>query len=702
MPKKLLGVLLVAVALLSLPLSVGATPLSAVPYTTYDYNTYDESIVAPAGYVPSERIASATLGLEVPLSAPTDLYYDNKDSVYLLDSGNSRILVLDTNLKLKQIIDGLKDKNGEPVNFAGAQGVTVGNDGRIYIADTNNERVLVYNADRSFAYTVTRPETAQLSEELPFDATKVSVDNRNNLYVLAKSGNMGAFVFDSTGTYMRLFGGNNVVQTSEVIMKYLLRPFLTQAQLEAMTSSVPITISNFDVDESGFMYTATAVTAKTVVPTGVIRKLNYLGKNILDESLLLGDAEWDRGVGGKSIITTFADLDIDDEGFMNLLDHGRGKVFQYAQTGELIAVFGAYGDQFGEFGDNPPALESIGTSVCVLDAKKGCIIRFEPTAYAQKYRSAILKLKNNDFEGSLQTWQELLAENTNNASAYYGLGRVYDMQGDYQQAMKYFKFADDRLAYSDSFQEYRQGIIKKAFVPVVCVLAALLIAWAVVKKFRKKKVQVASASAYSRLENKYTFPLYTLFHPMDGFSQLKPRKIGSWRVSMVLFVILFAVFTLQHFATGYIFNMSRLADYSLLIMLLKTIGIAFLFVIANWAVCTLFNGNGNLKEITTVTAYCLVPFECAMIVNVVLSNFLSMSEGAMMNIVLMVAIAWSVLLLLCGLYCIHEYNMTQTVLSVIATVIGMAIIVFLLIMFFSLLQQAFSFIYSIVLEAIQR
>lgn len=700
MPKKLLGVLLAVVALLALPLTAGAAPLSAVPYTTYDYNLYDESVVAPVGYVPSERITSESLGLEVPLSSPSDIYYDNKESVYLLDSGNSRILVLDTDLKLKQIIDDLTEENGEPASFSTAEGLTVGNDGRIYIADTGNERVLVYNADHSLAYTLTRPETARLEEDMVFDVSKVSVDNRNNLYVIAKSGNMGAFVFDGEGNYQRLFGGNTVVQTAEVIMKYLLRPFLTQAQLEAMASSVPITISNFDVNQEGFMYTATVITGKNTVPEGVIRKLNYLGKNILDSKLVLGDREWNRNI--NNTLTTFTDLDIDDDGFMNLLDQGRGKIFQYAESGQLIAVFGSYGDQFGQFGNNPPALETLGKSVCVLDKEKLCIIRFEPTAYAERYRDALLKLEKNDFSGSLEVWQELLQENSNNANAYYGMGCVYDMQGDYQEAMKYFKIAGDRMSYSESFQEQRNQAIEEAFVPMVIVIAVLLVAWVLVKKFRKKKVKAVSTSAYSKLENKYTFPLYTLFHPMDGFSQLKPRKIASWRVSSVLLVILFIVFTLQYFLTGYIFNMNRISEYSLLIMLIKTIGIALLFVLANWAVCTLFNGNGNLKEIASVTSYSLLPLECAMVINVVLSNFLAMSEGAIMNIILIVAIAWSALLLLCGLYCIHEYNMTQTVISVIASVLGMAVIVFLLIMFFSLLQQTGSFIYSIILEAIQR
>ncbi len=701
MPKKLLGVLLTVVLLLALPLTVGAAPLSAVPYTTYDYNLYDESVVAPVGYVPAERITSDSWGLEVPMSSPSDIFYDNKESVYVLDSGNSRILVLDTDLKLKQVIDDLKEENGEPASFTSAEGFTVGNDGRMYIADTANERVLVYNADHSLAYILTRPETARLEEDLLFDVSKVSVDNRNNLYVIAKSGNMGAFVFDGEGKYQRLFGGNTVVQTAEVIMKYLLRPFLTQQQLEAMASSVPITISNFDVNDEGFMYTATVITGKTTVPEGVIRKLNYLGKNILDNEMVLGDREWGRNLD-KNALTTFTDLDIDDDGFMNLLDQGRGKVFQYAESGELIAVFGSYGDQFGQFGNNPPALETLGKSVCVLDKEKLCIIRFEPTAYAERYRDALLKLEKNDFDGSLEVWQELLRENSNNVNAYYGMGSVYDMQSDYKEAMKYFKIAGDRFSYSEAFQEQRNVAIKAAFIPAVAVIVVLLVAWALFKKFRKAKVKVASASAYSKLESKYTFPLYTLFHPMDGFSQLKPRKIASWRVSAVLTVALFFVFTMNYFLTGYIFNMNRLVDYSLAVMVVKTIGLVVLFVIANWAVCTLFNGNGNLREIASVTSYSLVPLEVAMVVNVVLSNFLAMSEGAIMNIILIVAIAWSVLLLLCGLYCIHEYNMTQTVISVIASVLGMAVIAFLLIMFFSLLQQTGSFIYSIILELIQR
>ncbi len=725
MPKKIVAIVLAMVLLLAIPFNIGASPVTGVPYNTYDYNFYKESIAAPAGYVPAERIDGASLGLDSELLKPQDIYYDGNETIYLLDSGNGRVLLLDTQFKVKDtflltappqidmsMYPGLTEEEvleavgSDPVEVKTATGITVGTDGRMYIADPTGERVHVYNADRSYAYAITRPQTARLDEEMPFNASKVSVDNRNNLYVVTQSGNMGTFVFDGEGNYQRLFGGNSVVQTAEVIMKYMLRPFLTQAQLEGMQSSVPITIANFDVDAEGFMYTTTIVKGESVVPSGVVRKLNYLGQDILEEKLVFGDLEWDRQSPKLAVITSFNDVDVDENGFVNLLDKARGRVFQYAETGELIAVFGAYGDQFGEFGTDPQAIESIGESVVVVDTSKNCLIRFEPTSYAKQYRSALIRLKRDDFDGSLATWESLLSENSNNANAYYGIGRVYDMQGDYATAMKYFKLAGDRDAYSEAFQEYRNLTIKAMFVPMLGVLAGLIAIYVVYRVIKKKRGKVAQrelgGSAYSKLESKYAFPLYTLFHPMDGFGQLKPRKIGSLRVAGIILVALFTVFTLNFFLTGYIFNQNRLSEYSLLIMVMKTIGIALLFVISNWAVCTLFNGNGNLKEITCVTTYALLPLIFAMFANVVMSNFLSGTEGAIMNILLTVCIVWSFLLLLCGLYCIHEYNMTQTFFSVIATVLGMAVIVFLLIMFTSLLQQTWSFVYSIVLELIQR
>ncbi len=700
MPKKILVALLAVVLLLAFPLTAGALSVNSVPYTTYDYNFHKESVASPAGYIPAEKITAETLGLDLSFSTPTDIYYDNKDSIYLLDSDNGRVIVMDKNLQLKSVLDNFLDKQGEKMTFAGAEGFAVGKDGKYYIADTKGERILVFNPDYTLLREIGKPEDEkEIEEGFPFDVNKIIVDDRNNLYVLSHSNNMGAYVFDKDGNYQRFFGGNNVVKTGEVILKYMLRNFLTQEQLDGMVSSTPINLASFDVDGKGFVYTSTVVSGAKTTPEGTVRKLNYLGKNILDETIVFGDLEWDRA--STTTTTNIIDLDVDESGFINMLDSGRGKVFQYTERGELVAVFGAYGKQFGTF-SGPQALESIGDNVLVVDSTKNCLYLFKPSSYGSRYREAIMKLQNDDFDGSLNIWQQLLAENSNNADAYYGIGRVYDMQGDYVSAMKYYKLADDRDSYSQAFEEYRNILVEKMFLPAVGVIIALFVLAKVVKYLRRNKVKAVNNSAYSKLESKYTFPLYTVFHPIDGFQQLKPRKIGSWKVAWTLLAALFVVFTLEYFVTGYMFNLNRAMDYNLLIMLLKTIGIVFLFIISNWAICTLFNGNGNLKEISCVTAYSLVPLLVAMLFKIIASNVLSMSEGGIINIFLVLGILWTVLLLLCGLSCIHEYTITQAVFSAIATVLGMAVIVFLIIMFFSLMQQTASFVQSIVTEIATR
>ena len=681
--------------------TASALPPASDVTAGYDYNVYDESVPAPAGYTSFVKITGESLGLEEPLSAPSDIFYDNGETIYVLDSGNSRIVALDKDFKVKEVLSEFEDRESLPLDFTGAEGLTVSAKGTMYIADTLNERVLIINSDRSLRQIITRPESAMEADGLPFDVSKIVLDKDGRIFVIAKSSNLGAFVFSDSGEFERFFGSNPVVKTGEVLTKYFLRRFMTNEQLSAMIQATPITLSNFYIDKEGFVYTLKIEIGHSAVKPGMVRKLNFLGNDVLKPDITFGDLEWDRKSKDKTVITSFSDIAVDSSGFLNLLDRGRGKVFQYSEEGQLIAVFGAYGDQFGCFSE-PTSLESVGDNVYVTDAGKNCIYGFSPTAYAQQYRSAVLRLKMYDFENSLHDWERLLAYNTNNSQAYYGMGRAYDMQGEYKTAMNYFKLAGDRTAYSNSFREYRNITVKGYFLPILAVLALVFAALKIFISKEKKKKAVPAAGAYGKTESKYALPLFTLFHPMDGFYQVKTRKIGSMKVSILLILSFFFVSALSFFGTGYIFNMNRISDYNVFYSLLQSVGLTALFIAANWSVCTLLNGNGSLKEITVVTSYSLLPFLLSSLINVILSNLLAQPEAAFLSIVSIIGILWSVMLLLCGLYCVHEYNMTQTIISVIVTVIGMAVIILLIVMFFSLMQQCSDFIKSIVTEALSK
>lgn len=677
----------------------GAQTPSYIPYNGYEYNLQDESVAAPIGYTPSRQYTAEDWGLETPLSSPADIYYDKQGTVYLLDSGNSRILALDKQMQLKQVYDTFTDSQGAPLDFTGAQGLTVGPDGVLYVADTERERLLLIGPDGRLLREIGRPDEAMTNSDLPFDVTKVLLDNKGSIYAIAKSVNAGAFVFSPEGEFLRFYGSNTVKRTAQVLYNFFFRRFMTKEQLQRTLQATPINLSNFDADAKGFVYTCTLDVTTTTAEAGWVRKLNYTGDDVLNtsEPLVFGDLEWDRQEEGVTKTTSFVDIDVDANGFINLLDSGRGKVFQYAEDGVLIAVFGGYGQQKGTFG-NPVALESVDNQILVVDAGKNLLAQYAPTAYASHFQNAILKLQENDLEGSLEDWNAVNRVNTNNTSAYNGIGRVYDAQGDYQTAMAYFKKAGSRQAYSDAWREYRKTAIRDHIVWLGAGLVLAVAGIAVLIKVLRRKLATPEGAVYSRLESRAAFPLYTLFHPVDGFSQFKKRKIESYRVSLLLMAIWFLLTTLEFFYTGFIFNQNRAADYDLLVTLFRTAGLFVLFVVSNWAICTLFNGNGNLKEIVCVTAYSLLPMLLVMALNLLLSNFLSLEESAFMGILTAIGVMWSFLLLLCGLHCIHEYTVGMTLVSIIITVLGMAVIVFIAVMFFTLLQQTSDFFRSIYSE----
>ena len=699
MKKSMILVVLAVLLCVICSFSAAAMPDAHVPYTTYDYNAASESIPAPPSYVPYQKITAETLGLELPFSAPTDIYYDNQDTVYILDSGNSRILVLDKEFNLKKVFDEFEDESGFPVTFEDAKGCTVDAAGNIIVADTASERVLVFDSGCVLRMEITRPEKAMQFGDLPFEAEKVLTDKNGRIYVLVKSSNMGAFVFTPDGEFERFFGSNPVVKTAEIIRNYFLRQFLTTEQLNKMVKATPISISNFDIDKDEFIFTTTINASTDIIEEGMVRKLNYLGDDTLAGDIEFGDLEWDRKQSNLSVATLFSDISVDEKGFINLLDSGRGRVFQYTEDGLLIGVMGAYGDQLGSFGI-PEAVRAVGDVIYVTDSLKNCIHSFVPSEYGTTYREAVMKLKNNDFDIDDEVGQ-LLSYNSNNYTAYYLMGRVNSINGNHKEAMRYFKLSGNRKSYSDSFRQYRSEVLKAAFLPAV-VAVVMFMAFFMLLKRRKVKSAVVPVgdSAYSKAENKGALPLYILTHPIDGFYQAKTRNIGSLRIVGGILLSFYLIFTFRYLATGYAFNYNRAADYNVFIILLQTVGVTVLFVAANWSVCTLFNGSGKLKDIAVVTTYSLLPFLAACFIVTILSNVLVMQEGAFLSMIMFAGIMWSAFLLLCGLYSIHEYTMTKTIFSVVFTVIGMAVIIFLMLLFSSLIQQTGSFFYSIVQEAL--
>jgi sugar lactone lactonase YvrE len=74
---------------------------------------------------------------------------DHMGNVYVVDSGNHRIMRWSTGSTEGQIILGGNGKGHEPNQFSGADGISFDRQGNIYVVDCDNHRVQKFEIDLS-------------------------------------------------------------------------------------------------------------------------------------------------------------------------------------------------------------------------------------------------------------------------------------------------------------------------------------------------------------------------------------------------------------------------------------------------------------------------------------------------------------------------------------------------------------------------
>lgn len=689
--KKILCVLLCMLVFMSV-VSFSASASTMIPYLGYEYNTEDESVPAPVGYEPISSILGSDIDAGIgALSTPTDLCFF-KDELYILDSGNSRIIITDTELKLKRVIEKIP-MNGELLDYKGALGLYICHDGQILIADTANQRIIECDPQGNGVKVFTKPDTPMISKELVYNVKKVIRDYNGVTYALVDGVNDGAITYMTDGSFGGFFAMNEVEQTAEVIFNYIWKKFMTEEQIMNSATASPSSITNFDIAEKGFIYTVT----QSSEGESSVRLLNFKGSNLETETEF-GDLEWDRKIK-NSISTTFCDVDADNQKYIYLLDNSRGRVFVYSSDGDFISAFGGMGEQLGTF-VSPVAIETNGDYVYVLDDIRGSITVFKANEYIKTVRTALNLLDQGKYTESRQYWEKVLSINSNSTIAYYGIGLALDEAGDYAEALRYFKLSYSNKAYSQAFKEVRREFIKEYFVILIFAFVAALIGVILLVRLLKRKFGRKDAYSRSALEGKYTAPLFTIFHPIDGYESLKLKKNWSLPLCFGILATLFLSLTAKWFFTGFSFNQNRVSDYNVIITLLQAFIIVGVCAIANWAVCTLIEGKGRLIDIIGMLTYSLVPYIISMLISIVLSNFLTLEEAAFLTTIELIGIIWSASLVFVGSMTIHQFSFSKNILSIVLTVFGIAVIIFLAILFVGLLQQVISFIRSIWSEAI--
>lgn len=182
---------------------------------------------------------------------------------------------------------------------------------------------------------------------------------------------------------------------------------------------------------------------------------------------------------------------------------------------------------------------------------------------------------------------------------------------------------------------------------------------------------------------------YVIFHPLEGFDEMRHHKGGSLPISLILFLFFSLSVAFKQRYIGKQFAFIDETSVSLQKVLFSCIGLMLAVVCANWAISVLLDGKARLKEIWIILNYALVPYTVSGYLYIIISNIVTAEEGALLNIILYLGVLWSTVLVFKALMAFQEFTFSKTVGSLILTAIGVIIILFLAVLVFSLFQQLF-------------
>jgi hypothetical protein len=684
-----------------------------IPYRSYIYDYYKHPRPSPQAYLPERVVTGRSLGL-TDFNKPDDVFVDSNQTVYIVDTGNSRIVHTDSEFNLLRIIAEF-DRDGSPDRLKNPSGVFVDQLGQICIADTGNQRIVVLDENARFLKQIDSPKPtgdSEIADSFAFIPLKLAVDHFGNLLVVVKDVYEGLMQFNPAGEFTGYTGAPRV---SPSLVDVLWSRIATEEQRRRQAVYLPTEFSNIALDERGFVLATVKGSAardqnvnfflkllfrdRYSTTSDSVRRLNLSGKDVLRR---LGYGPPAGDVGEPELAASFRFVDVTARGS------------------------GSLGDQVGTF-RSPVSIESVGDRLIVLDNATNSITVFSPTRYADLIHAAMQLYGSGRYDDSARAWAEVGRLSVNYAMAYTGMGAAAFMKGDYETAMRYFYLGNNRDDYSKAFAEYRKEIVSKYFGRVMGGLILLIVVILVVVRLIRgrapasvqldetetpdplaecwtigPKPRIGKHNLVSQTLKGLRFALHLIFHPIDSFWYLKFNTLNGLPAAILLLILACAAVIFRRQYTDFIFNTRDIQRMNIYIELARVLVPFILWAVVNWALTTLMDGKGTFRDIVVLTAFSLVPIILAAIPATLVSHVLIKEERMFLTLINQIGTFWSLTLIVIGTMVTHEYSLPKTVWSSVVTVLGMGAMVFIGLLFSTVVGRVVGFVSDVYREIIYK
>ncbi|MHB1483746.1 MAG: NHL repeat-containing protein [Saccharofermentanales bacterium] len=471
--------------IIMLLIMISAMPVFAIkPYQNYIYDHNRIVQEEPQAVIPSAVITGASLNTR-NFNNPQDVFVAEDGRIYIADTGNNRILIIDGNFRLIKVIDSFinTENNDSKDQFNAPTGIFVTPDDFLYIADSQNGRIVVLNNDASLYRLYGKPSTPLISGPNSYVPLKVAVDSMKRLNIVARGQENGIIQLENDGSFIGFFGA---IPTPPDLYNMIIRLFGTEDMKKSMVFNISTVYSNVTVDADDFIYGTVGKVdlEKYNISNIVVRKLNPNGNDILKRfgnMPVYGDGQYiDYSVLPLAPVAPYiADIAVNDNGIYSILDQRSGHIFTYDYNGNLLFNFGTLASDeeptLGQFGI-PSAFDFMkNNEFIVVDSKYNQLVTFKLTVYGQMLANIIDRYNELDYNDVNKYWKTALKYTSKSELLYNYIGQAYYKQTDYKNAMKYFKLAENRTMYSKAYTYLRKRFMSKYFSIIVVAASVFII-----------------------------------------------------------------------------------------------------------------------------------------------------------------------------------------------------------------------------------
>ena len=196
----------------------------------------------------------------------------------------------------------------------------------------------------------------------------------------------------------------------------------------------------------------------------------------------------------------------------------------------------------------------------------------------------------------------------------------------------------------------------------------------------------------------YRLPLQILFRPINGFYEMKFERKGSLWVAVLNYLLMLVSFAFFNQYTSILVTPAHPMWHNTISDFQNMTIVLILFCASNWAVTSLTDGEGKFKEIFMTICYAMTPLVLIVIPATIFSNMLTYQESGFFHLLIGFALFWFVALVLIGLIVIHNYTVLKSIVTIFLTFFALLVILFLITLFLTLVQQLIVFAASLYRE----